>query len=269
MSLDAARGCANLVKRGSSNQANDALSLGSLPGQGAVPVWIVGSYDFVSVGPHKFTVQEPVAMGVDTRDGSAPVVRLLDRHGGETRIGKGALAARTQVPALPGSIGHACAAFARDTWWVVDALNGRLSAAPAPPWLLPQGAWTGIAASGDLLFLASAEQEIQVLDTGSGTIVRRFPAVVSPGWGVRLGDCSPIAVGNGWVATLSPQAARLSIQDETGKLLVRENLTKLLALGTTGTSALAAQGDYLAVAHLHQVDTLQLLLMPGCLGHEG
>ncbi len=268
LSLDAARGCANLVKRGSSNQANDALSLGSLPGQGAVPVWIVGSYDFVSVGPHKFTVQEPVAMGVDTRDGSAPVVRLLDRHGGETRIGKGALAARTQVPALPDSIGHACAAFARDTWWAVDALSGRLSAAPAPPWPLPEGAWTGIAASGDLLFLASAEQEIQVLDTGSGTIVRRFPAVVSPGWGVRLGDCSPIAVGNGWVATLSPQAARLSIQDQTGKLLLRENLTKLLALGTTGAAALAAQGDYVAVGHLNHVDALEVRRMPGC-GEDG
>ncbi len=270
MSLDADRGCATLVKRGSSDQDNDALSvLGSLPGQGANPSWIVGSYDFVSLGKLKLTVQEPVAMGVETRDGSTPVVRLLDRHGGEMRIGKGIPAARTQVPALPGSIGHACAAFAHGTWWVVNALSGRLSAAPAPQWPLPQGAWTGIAASGDLLFLASAEQEIQVLDTGSGTIVRRFPAVVSPGWGVRLGDCSPIAVGNGWVATLSPQAARLSIQDETGKLLVREDLTKLLSLGTTGTSALAADGNYLAVGHRNRVDALELQFMPGCLGHEG
>src|SRR5262249_56259036 len=94
--------------------------------------------------------------------------------------------------------------------------KGRRSAGRGRPWPLPDGAWTGIAASRDLLYLASAEQEIQVLDTSSGRIVRRFPAVVGPGSGVRLGDCSPIAVGNGWVATLSPQAARLTIQDETG-----------------------------------------------------
>lgn len=269
MRLDPEPGCATLAKRGSSDQDNPTLSvLGSLPEQGRPPLWIVGSYDFVSVGTSKFTVHEPVAMGLETPDGVAPIVRLLDRHGGEMRIGNRVPAARTQVPALPSSIEHACAAFAHDTWWVVDALNGRLSAAPAPPWPLPEGAWTGIAASGDLLYLASAEQEIQVLDTSSGRIVRRFPAVVAPGWGVRLGDCSPIAVGNGWVATLSPQAARLTIQDETGKLLVREDLTKLLALGTTGTSALAAKGDYLAVAHLNRVDALEVQLKPGCREHE-
>jgi hypothetical protein len=267
MRLDPEPGCATLVRRGSSEQGNLALSvLGSMPEQGPPPVWIVGSYDFVTVGRNKFTVQEPVAMGLETRDGVAPVVRLLDRHGGEVRIGP-APAARMRVPALPSRIEHACAAFARNTWWVVDALNGRLSAAPTPPWPLPEGAWTGIAASGDLVYLASAEQEIQVLDTVTGRIVRRFPAVVAPGWGVRLGDCSPIAVGNGWVATLSPQAARLTIQDETGKLLVREDLTKLLALGTSGTSALAAKGDYLAVAHLNGVDVLEVKLTPGCREH--
>src|SRR5262245_5152466 len=190
LSLDAEPGCAALVRRGLSDQDNHVLSvLGSLPRQGAPPLWIVGSYNFVSVGTNKITVPEPVAMGVETREGSTPVVRLLDRHGGEMRSGDRVPAARTQVPALPSSIEHACAAFARDTWWVVDALNGRLSAAPAPPWPLPDGAWTGIAASGDLLYLGSADQEIQVLDTGSGKVVRRFPAAVAPGWGLRLGDC--------------------------------------------------------------------------------
>src|SRR5262249_4766941 len=265
MSLDAEHGCATLVMRGSSDQDNRALSvLDGLPRPDAAPLWIVGSYDSVSVGTAKFTAPEPVAMGIETRDGSNPVVRLLDRYGRESPIGNAAPAVRTHVPALPSRIGHACAAFARDTWWVVEAMNGRLSAAPAPPWPLPEGAWTGIAASGDLLYLASAEQEIQVLDTGSGRIVRRFPAVVGPGLGVRLGDCSPIAVGNGWVATLSPQAARLTIQDETGKPLVREDLTKALALGMSGTSALAAKGDYLAVAHLNQIDALEVTLKPGC-----
>jgi hypothetical protein len=265
LSLDPVQGCAILVRRGSSELDNHALSvLGPVPSPDAVPRWVIGSYDSVSIGTAKLTVQEPIAMGVETPDGSGAVVRLLDRHGGETKLAKGAVAPRTQVPALPRQIGHACAAFASGTWWVVDALNGRLSAAPAPPWPLPQGGWTGIAARGDLLFLASAEQEVQVLDTSSGRILRRFPAVVSPGWGVRLGDCSPIAAGNGWVATLSPQAARLSIEDETGKLLVREDLTRLLLLGLTGTSALGAAGDYLAVGHLNHVDALELKRKPGC-----
>ena len=73
-----------------------------------------------------------------------------------------------------------------------------------------------------------------------------------------------LAAGNGWVATLSPQAARLSIEDETGKVLVREDLTRLLLIGTTGTSALGAAGDYLAVAHLNRVDALELARKPGC-----
>src|SRR5262249_48367032 len=141
------------------------------------------------------------------------------------------------------------------------------------PWPLPVGAWTGIAASGHLLYLASAEQEIQVLDTGSGRIVRRFPAVVGPGWGGLLGDCSPIAVGDGGGATLSGQAAGLTILDETGQVLVREDLTKVLSLGTPGAhalgaSALAATGDYLAVGHSNQVDTLEVQLKPGCPEHE-
>jgi hypothetical protein len=76
-------------------------------------------------------------------------------------------------------------------------------------------------------------------------------------------------VGNGWVATLSPQAARLTILDETGQVLVREDLTKeVLSLGTTGASALAATGDYLAVGHSNQVDTLEVQLKPGCPAHE-
>src|SRR5262245_39367392 len=269
LSLDPEHGCAILAKKGSGDQDNDALSvLGAEPATAAAPRWIVGSWDFVSLGTRKLTVQEPVALGIETQDGSAPVMRLLDRYGGETRIVNGTAALRTPVPALPARIGHACAAFARGTWWVVDGLGGRLSAVPAPPWPLPQGGWTGIAASGDLLFLASGEQEIQVLDTGSGAIVRRFPAVVPPPWGLRLGDCSPIAVGNGWVATLSPQAARLTIQDLAGKLLVREDLTKLLPSGTTGAYAPAAQGDYLAVGHLNHVDALEVRRMPGC-GEDG
>src|SRR5262249_29478229 len=222
---------------------------------------------------NEITLPGPIAMGVETRADSTPVVRLLDRHGGEMRIWKEVPAVRTRVAALPSRIEHACAAFARGTWWVVAGLTGRLSASPAPPWPLPDGAWPGITASGDLLYLASAEQEIQVLDTGSGRIVRRFPAVVGPGWGGRLGACSPIAVGNGWVATLSPQAARLTILDETGQVLVREDLTKVLSLSTPGVSAfgasaLAATGDYLAVGHSNHVDTLEVQLDPGCREHE-
>ena len=49
---------------------------------------------------------------------------------------------------------------------------------------------------------------------------------------------------------------------------MREDLTKLLELGTTGTSPLAATGDYLAVAHSNQVDTLEVQLKPGCPEHE-
>src|SRR6201999_4119584 len=119
-------------------------------------------------------------------------------------------------------------AYAAGAWWALDPWNGTIESSHPDAAPLPKGDWIGITAdpSGNLV-LASASQSMLVLDPVRGTEVARFPARVAPAVREFLDECSPIAAGADWIATVDLRTTVLSVYDRTGRDLGTRRLDRL------------------------------------------
>jgi hypothetical protein len=248
-----------LQKVGSRSIGNLALTvLGATPwgAPGNVGAWAVGSLRFSMLGPVRSAVWEPVAMMAE-----GPAIRVVDRFGREVEATRdGRPGANRAIPGGPKAVGRGCAAFAGGRWWIVDGLTGELTLSPRPATsALPRGAWFGVAAAGPTVVLASAEQELWVVDASSMEVRTRFPARVSPASTHRLADCSPIAAGTEWIATLSPFTARIAVYSTSGRPLADLRLARSTRIDLFGPTSIAGAGRFLGVTQAHQLDLFELV----------
>jgi hypothetical protein len=65
--------------------------------------------------------------------------------------------------------------------------------------------------------LASGDQSIAVFDPESATVLARFPARVGPSVRDAPDECTPLAVGDGWIATVDLRTSVLSVYDRSGR----------------------------------------------------
>jgi hypothetical protein len=130
---------------------------------------------------------------------------------------------------------------------------------PPAPFGAPPGHWFGAAARGDLLALAGASQEIVLLDANTGDITARFAARIAPASPHRLGDCSSIAIGESWVATLDSDRDRIGFYSLTGEPAADVQLSSLLAGTPLAPTSIGASGRYLGVAYANRLVLLQVV----------
>ena len=107
-----------------------------------------------------------------------------------------------------------------------------------------------------MLILASANQAILVFDPAHGTEVTRFPARVAPAVREFRDECSPIAAGADWIATVGLRSTVLSVYDSAGRDLGTRRLDRLV--GPRSLSTIGGAGRWLAVGVETSVRTFEL-----------
>jgi hypothetical protein len=200
---------------------------------------------------------EPLAVTREsTRSGNH--IRVLDRFAHESTFAGGTQTSRQ--PMLPASdFGRGCGAFAGSRWWVTDGLQGALRTWPPAPYPLLEGLWFGTSSRGDALALASAAQEIVLVDARSGQVSARFPARIAPASPSRLGDCSSIALGDSWVATLDPYSNRVAIYSLSGDPLADVDLAKVTARPPSTPTSIAAGAQYLGITLANRLELFDVV----------
>lgn len=259
---EAVRPCASVRRIATDTAPGLVLTIGDVPG-GAMPP---------AAGSHRWVVALPDRV-LTALDGNAPSIPLWDAiafgaaaqeaetlvltwNGVVHRI-DAAGQRRAEAPLGVGPrIGRSCAARAGGRWWIVDPLAGGITAMPLPPWPLPAGPWIGVARLDDgRLALGGADQRVRVLDLGTGAIVADFPAPVPPSRRYAFAECSAMAGGNDWIATLDPLRRRLSLTGTDGESLGSLYLDDLLGAPGDLAQAIAGSGAHLAIAFANQVQT--------------
>ena len=252
--------CLELRRIGSRLIDNTTLtSLGPLDESNARDpnAWGIGSYRFGILGTQRVPSLEPLAVAhVPTPSGRQ--LRILDRFAHEsTYVGAVQTGRRPMLPAT--EFGRGCGAFAAARWWVADGLRGTLQSWPPAPFPMPKGLWFGASSRGDTLALAGAAQEIVLVDARTGQVVARFPARVSPASPSRLGDCSSIALGESWVATLNPYTDQVAIYSPSGHPLADIDLPKAIVPPPTTARSIAAGGRYLGIVHANRFELVDVV----------
>jgi hypothetical protein len=219
--------------------------------------WGIGSHRFGILGTQRIPTWEPLAVA-HAPTPSGLQLRVLDRFAHESTYLAGAQTGRR--PLLPATdFGRGCGAFAGSRWWVADGLRGTLQTWPPAPFPTPEGLWFGASSRGDTLALASAAQEIVLVDARTGRASVRFPARVSPASPSRLGDCSSIALGESWVATLDPYTDRVGIHSLSGVPLADVSLAKAITPPPITATSIAAGGHYLGIAYADRLELVDVV----------
>ncbi len=262
----AAPSCFRLVDAGVSSSPGNVFLLA--PGDDGVqkpPQWIAASWRQHRYGNYVLeTLSTPIAAHV-AGAGDAQRVEFLCQHGGATIIDLPSLQ-RREVPANLAGITFAlnCAAWSGGHWWLLEAMTGRvLSSHPAAA-AIPPGAWIGIGAgpSGEIV-LASATQEMLVFDPVQKTVRARFPARVPPAVRDTTDECTPVAVGAGWIGIANLRTTVLSLYAFDGRDLGMQRLDRLLSAGSWITT-IGGGGRYLGVPSSTGVRTFEVKLDPTC-----
>jgi hypothetical protein len=234
------------------------------------PEWLVGSWDHVTYGAR--TMRAPLPVGTDVAIGPnrADVVQVLTRQGANLLLGDGQPRPARSHVRVPDLLGLDCGARIGGEWWAVDPTSGALlTTGPKPEWI-PDGRWIGITRDGpDRVVLGSADQFIAVFDVRRRTEVARFPVTIPPSRRLLANECSPIVAGDGWVATFDHLTSMLVMYDRTGRPLGGHDLSALPGFGGTSgwLQAVAASGNFLAVARGTSVTTVAITIDPGCAAH--
>jgi hypothetical protein len=228
------------------------------------PRWIVASWQHHRYGAHELsTSTTPVGARVSGPEG-AERVELLCEDGDTTVIDVPSLR-RSDAPSnVPGrSFGLGCGAWAAGHWWLVESFTGRVVSLHPAVTAVPPGAWIGVAAgpSGQLV-LASATQEILLFDPARPAVIARFPARVPPTVRVGVDECTPIAVGSGWIAVANLRTAVMAAYSFSGRALGAQRLDRLDA--GRWPSTIGGAGRYLGVASEAGVRTFEVTLDPAC-----
>jgi hypothetical protein len=173
------------------------------PGIDAPPSWLVGSFGTHYYKASRFTAPLMIG-GLVTPDASGTA--RIDVFGrlGEHVVYEVPSLRREDPPAITERThGLNCGAYAAGAWWALDPWTGAVESTHPNANMLPKGDWIGITTDGaGMLLLASASQSIVVFDPAHGKEVARFPARVSPAVREFRDECSPIAAGANWIATV-------------------------------------------------------------------
>jgi hypothetical protein len=138
-------------------------------------------------------------------------------------------------------------------------MSGTVRTWPPATFPTPEGLWFGASSRGDTLALAGAAQEIVLVDARNGQVSARFPARVSPASPSRLGDCSSIALGESWVATLDPYTDRVAIYSLSGDPLADVSLQKAIMPPPNTATSIAAGGHYLGIAYADRLELVDVV----------
>ncbi len=161
--------------------------------------------------------------------GGGPGGKLLGTWGEELSVGRDAPEEIRRIP-LGRPLGLGCGAWLDGRWWTLDPRKSEVRDAGQPvPWI-DRKPWVGIAAdpsAGELLLL-SAEQEVAVYGVADGKLLRRFPASAWPRIQEKGNECTPLLVGEGWVAAVNPMLGQVSFYDRQGLFLEKADFARRL-----------------------------------------
>jgi hypothetical protein len=231
-----------------------------------VPEWLVVSWTDARLGDVAMAAVPTIGSAVEAVDDGYRVRLLSIWHGEESQEIPSGRHSHRGIQLAGGGTSD-CAVRVGEQWWSVDPTRGSLSTTAQRHDTIPGQEWCGIAVgTGNELLLASADQWIVRLDCLTGREKGRFRAAVWPSLRLVTNECSPVVMGNGWYATLNNLTSLLTVYDAQGGELGVRRLDDVLQLRYPSIKAIAAQGDYLAVANLGSVSTLELRVSPACTG---
>lgn len=233
------------------------------PGLVRPPNWLATSYETHRVRGMDFTAPRPVGATVLPTAGGARVE--IVSQWGQHQVYDLPSPRPHELPVLKSApLGMGCAVFAAGAWWLLDPWTGHVQSSHPAARALPQGRWIGIASdrSGELV-LASGDQTITIFDLVRQTEVARFPARVSPSVQEQPDECSPLAVGGAWIATVDLRTHVLAVYDRTGRPFGTRRLAAITRpIGSFST--IAGAGRFLGIAAGTVVHTFELRLDPAC-----
>jgi hypothetical protein len=234
------------------------------------PEWLLASW-----GDHRYGVQRfsawPTPIGaqlVSTPDASRRVL-LLGAHGELSSVDLPSLRTEVRPTVFRGlESGFDCAAHVDGHWWALEAFTGRLLSTHPAADAVPAGPWIGIAAGpANELVLASADQEILVYDLARKVEIARFPARVASAVRETIDECTPLAVGAGWIGIANLRTSVLSVYDRNGRDLGTARLDVHVPV-SRGLSTIGGAGHYLGVASGSIVRTFEVRVDPACAAGE-
>src|SRR5262249_28238036 len=158
-------------------------------------------------------------------------------------------------------VGYHCATHVANHWWTVDPISGEATSLPrdAPP--LPRGRWIGIERWSDHeIVLASADQEMHVVDVSTGAEPLRFPAIVWFSMRFRFGGCAMLGGGDGWIGSVNPVGGSLSLYSSSGAPL---GTVQIVPRQSYDMLSLGAAGEWIATGTWGQIRTARLQVTPG------
>ena len=111
------------------------------------------------------------------------------------------------------------------------------------------------------IVLASADQEMHVVDVSTGAVPLRFPATIWPSLRFNFGECALLARGDGWIGSLNPMVGSLSVYSSSGASL---GTVQLVPRQSYDMLSLGAAGEWIATGTWGQIRTARLRVKPGC-----
>ncbi len=269
----AGRQCISVHRVGAEPITREALILSPLPTRTTPPQWAIATFSGVEYGGRAVPALEPFALVASPPGASQQGLYALNHAGGyDLHDPSTGTVSRGRAH---GPVRRNCAALVGDEWWVTDPVSGVLSTSPTRDRPLPVGSWVGIAnGEGIGVVLASADQSLTVIDSVSLERRRSFPAAVPPSRHYHFGECTRVVAGRSWLATFNQLLARVVVYDPEGTVVASIALDSLVGVPPFFITDVAAQGDYLGVAHAAptgggtQVTTLQMVRASDC-GRRG
>jgi hypothetical protein len=264
--------CVNLTLKSSPAGALGPTFLLATPDAGvdAPPDWLMSSWRENHYQAYRLTSPLSTPVGVHFLSGPAGVssIELIGQYGERTTFALPSLKSELVGSTIPLTLGLNCAAWLDGFWWTLDPTTGKVTSGHRAAASVPSGAWIGLAtAPAGELVLAGADQTIVVFDPTQAREVRRFPARVSPSVRDTSDECSPIATGFGWIATVNLRTGVLSLYDDAGRDAGTRRLDEAMQVGWTLTT-IGGAGYYLGGAAGAVVRTFQVGIDHACVAGE-
>jgi hypothetical protein len=258
------RRCVRLELVAQRDYGQPPLAITPLGASDQPPEWGIASWQEVRAGTASLPIVEAIGFDSSPSPGGTPVVHLVDFWGARrTWTVGGAQRVEGHVDTRPLPLGRDCAVRQRGEWWVADPIAGTL----APVGRLVDVSLAGVMGvvpHGDDLLVATADQQLHVVNPQSGKVLRSFPATVVPTRRTHYGECAMLASGDGWIASLDQMRGQLYVYDDAGRPLGRVPLASTLGTSPMGLQAIRGSGGYLGVAHDLAVTTVRVVPDRAC-----
>jgi hypothetical protein len=226
------------------------------------PEWAAAGWHVVEIRDVKRSTHGAMALEVRPEDGSW-TADLLDAWGNPQTWTPADIRPGSKAAPGPRPLGRSCSLLQNGEWWVVDPIAATLELPGTPPSSIALKA-IGIVQSDGRPVVATADQKLAVLDASGRTIMRSFPAAVTPPRRFNFGECAMLAAGRGWIASLDHGRGLLYFYDDHGTPLGRVPLGKAVETEARAIHSIRGAGDYLGVGHDTSIATLRVVREPTC-----